>query len=240
MRLIVTQDSAEMSAVGAQHLLGAMHSQHRVNISITAGATPQGVYEIVVPQIAGKPHFDHVHYYNFDEIPIAGDESGLGETMTNLNRLFFDPAAIDRSRVHVLDASNDATWDAKLADDGGLDLIFMGLGTDGHFCGNLPGATKFGDLTTRVNVHAIPGLAAALGQAEDGDEAKVPDFYVTMGPKSVMLSRKLVMIVDGEHKAEAVKALVEGPVTESFPSSILTLHPDFTLIIDRAAASRLS
>lgn len=72
-----------------------------------------------------------------------------------------------------------------------------------------------------------------------GVEEKRPDFYVTMGPKSIMQIKQLVMIASGESKAEIVKKLVEGTVTEEVPATLLTTHPNITLIVDKEAASLL-
>lgn len=90
MKVIITEDYQEMSQVAVQHLLGVMHSQHRKNISITAGSTPKGVYEMLVPLVKNKKYFEHVHFYNFDEIPFKGEEDRYGVTMTNLHNLFLD------------------------------------------------------------------------------------------------------------------------------------------------------
>ena len=239
VKLIVTKDYQEMSAVAVQHLLGAMHSQHRVNLSITAGSTPKGVYELMAPLVKDKPYFDNVHYYNFDEVPYRGQEGGFGVTMTHLNELYFDPADIDRERIHVLDQTNYETWDQELAADGGLDLVLLGIGDDGHFCGNLPGTTSFGDLTTRVDIHSVPGLPERILRSVGGDIARRPDFYVTMGPRSIMAVRKLLVIASGTAKAQMVKRLVDGPVGEDRPATLLTVHPDITLVVDAEAASAL-
>lgn len=238
MKLIVTKDLQEMNEVAAQHLLGAMHTQYRTNIAITAGSTPKGVYELMIPLVKDKEYFDNVHYYNFDEIPFKG-ETGYGVTMQNLNKLYFDPANIKREKIHVLDWTNYETQDQRIAADGGLDFVLLGVGADGHFCGNLPGTTKFGDLTSRVVEDATPEMVQVLLNEVGGVEEKRPDFYVTMGPKSIMQIKKLVMIANGTAKAEIVKKLVEGIVTEEVPSTLLTTHPDFTLIVDAEAASLL-
>lgn len=111
MKVIITEDYQEMSQVAVEHLLGVMHSQHRKNISITAGSTPKGVYEMLVPLVKNKKYFEHVHFYNFDEIPFKGEEDRYGVTMTNLHNLFFGPAEIDRERIHVLDWTNYETQD---------------------------------------------------------------------------------------------------------------------------------
>ncbi|MGX7025927.1 glucosamine-6-phosphate deaminase [Vagococcus hydrophili] len=238
MKLIITKDVQEMNEVGAQQLLGAMHTQYRTNIAITAGSTPKGVYEIMTPLVKNKTYFDNVHYYNFDEIPFKGEE-GYGVTMTNLNKLYFDPAAINKEKIHVLDDTNYDGYDDIIANDGGLDFVLLGVGADGHYCGNLPNTTKFGDLTSRVTEDARPDMVDILLSEVGGVEEKRPDFYVTMGPKSIMQIKKLVMIANGKSKAEVVKKLVEGIVTEEFPVTLLTTHPDFTLIVDEEAASLL-
>lgn len=239
MKLIVTKDYQEMSTVAAQQVLGQMHSQYRTNISITAGSTPKGVYEILIPLVKGKSYFDNVHYYNFDEIPFKGEEDDYGVTMRNLNKAFFGPAEIDRKNIHVLDWTNYQTQDERIKEDGGLDFVLLGVGADGHFCGNLPNTTKFGDLTSRVDENDTPDMKAVLLGEVGGVEEKRPDHYVTMGPKSIMQIKKLVMIASGEAKAGIVKSLVEGIVTEEKPATLLTTHPDITLIVDKEAASLL-
>ena len=77
-------------------------------------------------------------------------------------------------------------------------------------------------------------IADACGGSEN-----VPDQFVTFGPATVMEAKKLILIVSGEKKAEILKKALEGPVTPEVPASVLRLHPDITVIADRAAASRL-
>ncbi|MGM0126063.1 hypothetical protein IGI37_003464 [Enterococcus sp. AZ194] len=239
MKLIIVKDYQEMSQVASEILLGEMHDQHRKNISITAGATPQGIYEILVPRVKDKPYFQNVHYYNFDEIDVNGAEKRFGVTMSNLKKMYFDPAHIKQENIHALTSSNYQTQDARIQADGGLDLILMGVGADGHFCGNLPGTTKFGDLTSRINDDATPNMKDILLHEVGGVAELCPEFYVTMGPKSIMQVKKLLMVANGEKKASIVKALVDGVVTEELPATLLTTHPDFTLVIDQEAASLL-
>ena len=71
----------------------------------------------------------------------------------------------------------------------------------------------------------------------DNVEENVPDYYITMGPRSIMRARNIIMIASGKRKAEAVKKLLDGEVDLSVPASILTLHPHFTLIADEEALS---
>lgn len=236
MKLIIEKDYESMSHTAANLLLAEMLKPTRVNLSVTAGNTPKRMYELLIPQVKGKAHFSNVHYYNFDEIPVLDDE-GYGITMGNLNKDFFKPAGISPDQLHVLDDANYLTHDERLKSAGGLDLILMGIGSDGHFCGNLPGTTSFHDMT--VKAYMTDELRAIFLKEVGGDESKVPDYWVTMGPKSVMQSKKLVMFANGKSKAEMIKKAFYGPVTPDVPASILQMHPNLTLLLDKDAASLL-
>lgn len=233
MRIIRVKDYEEMSSVAATYLLGAMLRPGRQNISITGGSTPKRMYELLVPQVAGKTdRFADVHFFNFDEIPYRAEDRE-GVTISGLRSAFLTPAGIAEENVHRLDQHNYETQDERLAAMGGLDLIVLGLGWDGHFCGNLPGTTAFGDGTVRVECDEA--MRERLVDEFERGIVDVPDYYITMGPRAIMAARELVMIASGEKKAAAVAKLLAGEVTPEWPSTILTLHPNFTLIADEAA-----
>lgn len=232
MKVILTKDYEEMSDIAATHVLSYMYKPQRVNISVTAGDTPIRTYEILAPKIKGK-HFENVHFYNFDEIPFK-QEDREGVTMLVLRQYFFDKIDHPEKNIHILDQTNYTIHDAKLAEDGGLDLILLGVGTDGHFCGNLPGTTKFGDLTVKVNCKEEDLIDEFEGHWEF-----VPNYWITMGPRSIMRAKNLVMIASGKSKAHAIKKLLSNEIDENFPATLLTLHPNITLIIDQDAASEL-
>lgn len=237
MKLIITKDYEEMSEVALEYLLKYMHTDKaRTNISITGGSTPKRLYELLIPKVKGKTCFDNVHFYNFDEIPFK-KEDREGVTITGLRKQFLSQAGINEKNIHPLDQTNYMTQDERIKNDGGLDLILLGLGWDGHFCGNLPHSTKFGDGTVKFECDEY-FKSRLLDEFEDPND--IPDYYITMGPRSIMAANNLVMIASGKRKAEPVKKLLEGVVTDDYPSTLLTLHPHFTLIIDEEAASLLT
>ncbi|MDR0921822.1 MAG: glucosamine-6-phosphate deaminase [Lactobacillales bacterium] len=235
MKLIVVEDYEEMSQVASDLLLTEMlKTTKRVNLAITAGGTPVRTYELLVPKVKNKKYLSQVHYYNFDEIPF-NNQTREGVTISNLRDLYLTPAGIAEENIHKLTVDNWETQDERLAEEGGLDCILMGIGLDGHFCGNIPGATRFTDFTSRVEVEDKETLAGEFENPED-----IPDYFVTMGPRSVMNTRHLILFATGEKKAAIIKAMMEGEVTEKIPSSILKMHPNLTVILDNAAASELS
>lgn len=118
------------------------------------------------------------------------------------------------------------------------DIQLLGIGSNGHVGFNEPG-TSFDSVT-----HYI---ALKQSTIEDnaklffnGDLSAVPTHAITMGISNIMEAKKVLLIATGERKAKAVKGLVEGPVTEDLPASILQKHEDAIIIVDEAAASLLS
>ena len=238
MRIIIEKDYEQMSRTVMDLLLAKMYTNKKMNLAITAGSTPKRLYELLVEEIKNKSGFCNVTYYNFDEIPFK-KKGGYGVTVSNLKKDYFDPAGISMEQVHVLDEKNYTTHDAYLKSIGGLDAIFMGLGKDGHFCGNLPNTTKFGDGTTKVETSVFPEMYDIMKSEVGGNEEDIPDFYVTMGPKSVMNAKETIIFVSGKEKAKIVKEAFFGPVCEQVPSSVFQLHPHFTLVLDADAASEI-
>ncbi|MDR0922234.1 MAG: glucosamine-6-phosphate deaminase [Lactobacillales bacterium] len=236
MRVIITKDYEELGKLTTQILLGTMFAkQDRCNLSITAGKTPLEVYKQLIPEVKNKKYFNHVHYYNFDEIPYR-TEKRPGITMRDLNKMFFNQAEINKTNIHPLTETNYAQQDAKIADAGGIDLMLLGIGKDGHFCGNLPGTTTYEDWTTRVEFSpAAKERSSVLFE----EKKETPDYYVTMGPQSVMHARQLVLIANGIQKAEIMKVFLEGKVNPKYPATILKMHPNLTVILDKEAASLL-
>ncbi|HSW10994.1 MAG TPA: glucosamine-6-phosphate deaminase [Bacillota bacterium] len=126
-------------------------------------------------------------------------------------------------------------YEAAIEDAGGLDLLLLGIGANGHIGFNEPGTPL--DSTTHL-VCLTDETVAANARLFDRPE-DVPRLAITMGPKTIMRARRLLLLAGGEAKATALAAALEGPVTPEVPASILQLHACATVIADRAAASRL-
>ncbi|MDH6367794.1 MULTISPECIES: glucosamine-6-phosphate deaminase [Breznakia] len=235
MRIIIEKNYEEMSKTVMYQLLAKMYEDKKMNIAITAGSSPKRMYELLTEVIKDKREFPNVTFYNFDEIPYAKKQSE-GVTISNLRRDFFTPANIPESMIHKLTPENFKEHDAYLRSVGGLDAIFLGIGGDGHFCGNLPGTTKFGDETVEV---FYPKELIDVMAGEVGGMDELTPSYFTMGPRAVMNVKEVVMFATGKKKANIIKEAMFGPVSETCPSSIFQLHPNFTLILDEEAASEI-
>lgn len=157
-----------------------------------------------------------------------------------MNHNLFDYVNINPERTHLPNGMNpDADEECKRYEEvirstGGVDLQLLGLGHNGHIGFNEPGEafeteTHCVDLTERT-IEANKRFFASIDD--------VPKQAYTMGIKTIMMAKKILIVVSGEDKAETVKNAFFGPVTPQVPASILQMHPDVTIVADEAALSK--
>lgn len=231
MKLIIEESYEKMSESAMMIVLSEMMQDKQVNVSLTSGRSPQLMYEMMVPQVKGKHKYSDVQYWLFDENPYVDEEHGPNRN--DMQKMFFAPAGIEDERVHIMTPDNYTEYDEQIRLAGGIDVMVIGLGWDGHFCGNCPRCTPFDSYTYR-----IPFPDKQKVNPTYADRPRQPYTY-TMGAKSLMRVRRLVMIVNGKEKAEILKRFIEEPVNEDVPATILKLHSNLTVICDRDAASLL-
>ena len=139
MKLIIEKDERAMSESAMQIILGTMMQDKRVNVSLTSGRSPRMMYKMMVPYVKDQKKFEDINYYLFDEAPYIGERAGeKGPNWVEMQELFFKDANIPDERVHCPDFDNWQTWDEDIRQAGGIDVMLIGLGWDGHFCSNCP------------------------------------------------------------------------------------------------------
>ena len=237
MKVII--DSAEnIAAMAAQQYVSLLKRKPNAILGGATGSTPLGLYaELVRLNKEGKISFKDASSFNLDEYV------GLDGTHDQSYRYFmdhnlFDHIDIDKARTRVpsgIDTSDPAAYDKEIAAAGGVDLQLLGIGNNGHIGFNEPG-TPFGSLTHIVELtestrEANKRFFASLDE--------VPTHAVTMGVKTVMQARSIILMAIGPAKAPIMKEMLQGPVTEKVPASVLQLHPDVTVYMDYEAAKLL-
>lgn len=250
MRFIITKDYDELSQVISSTMLKHMHTDKpRVNICVTTGTTPIQAYQILAPKVKDKAYFEHVHYYVVDEFWYAKEPGTQNEDIPvnkmSMDLKFFQAANIPEERIHTLQDDNVETFDQAIQQAGGMDMVLMGIGTDGHFCGNHPGT--FDDWKQgchSIDRYCTPQVNELLefllkDDIHSEDVSRIPDHYLTMGPKTIMDAKHIVMIFSGEGKAETVRRACFEPITMDFPVSIFQLHPHVRVLLDEAAAAKI-
>ncbi len=235
------------SAKAAREIVKAMLEQQKKNkpfvLGLPGGVSPQSVYkELIRMHKEDKVSFENMVVFNTYEYYPLTDEShsnlhSLKEDF--LNHIDIKPENIYSPDVNVekdgiLDSCERFTADLYKFD--GLDYLLLGLGSKGNIGFNMPGSNLYSK--TRLVVldsDSISDAAPIFGSVD-----KVPLSAITMGLSDMLDADKISLIAWGEQKAESVKIMVEGPVTDAVPASTLQTHSDVKVIIDISAADALT
>lgn len=241
MNIIRVKDYEEASQKAFEIFRDQVKSNPKSVLGLATGSTPIRMYELLVEdhKVNGTSYKD-VRTFNLDEY------YGLAQTHPQSYYYFmmehlFKYLDIDLNNVNVPKGNDDIQKECDryngLLKENTIDLQLLGIGSNGHIGFNEPG-TSFDSVTHYIE----------LDDSTRKDNARlffnnvledVPTHAVTMGIKNIMEAKRVVLIACGENKANAIRGLVEDEPTTALPASILSTHPDFTLIIDEAAASKL-
>ena len=227
-----------MSRKAANIISAQVIMKPNCTLGLATGSTPLGIYDQLTEWYKkGDLDFSAVHSVNLDEyrgLPKENDQSYYYFMHKNL----FDRVNIRSENTNVPngmepDAEKECRrYEKLIADLGGIDLQLLGLEHNGHIGFNEPGEaekeTHCVDLQERT-------IEANKRFFESADE--VPRQAYTMGIKTIMQAKKILVAVSGEDKAEIVKKAFFGPVTPTVPASILQMHNDVTVVADEAALS---
>ncbi|TMN21364.1 glucosamine-6-phosphate deaminase [Lentibacillus cibarius] len=241
MEIIRVNSYEEMSKTACKQIVNQLRQSDRSVLGLATGSTPEGLYQQLIDQYKeGNVSFQHVTTFNLDEyVGLAADDPNSYRYYMNEklfrhidlpdNKAFLPRGDVDDPEKECQD------YEALIKDAGHVDLQVLGLGLNGHIGFNEPG-TSFGSRTHMVTLDESTRQANARFFPTLDD---VPKKAITMGIDTIMESKKIVLLVSGEKKADAVNQLVNGEVTEEFPASILQKHPNAVLIADEGALSKL-
>ena len=242
MKIIRAKDYYDMSRKAANIISAQVIMKPNCVLGLATGGTPVGTYKQLVEWYnKGDLDFAEVNTVNLDEyrgLPREHPESYWSFMHRNLFGLvYIRPAAIHMPAGTNMDAAAECShYDEIIQHLGGVDLQLLGIGHDGHIGFNEPGAAF--ELGTHC-VHLTQETIEANKRFFDNNEDLVPKEAYTMGIKTIMQARKVLMVANGVGKADIIKKAFFGPVTPEVPASILQMHPDFTLVLDAEAASKL-
>ena len=240
MKLIV-KDNYELASKEAYEIIkDLLVSNPKAVLGLATGSTPIGLYKNLIKGVENKEiSFKDVQTVNLDEyvnLPVTHPESYYSFMHTNL----FNHVDIKEENIHIPCGNGNLKENCdnynKVLESLTQDMQLLGIGANGHIGFNEPG-TSFDSLTHIVDLKEKTRQDNA--RFFDQDINKVPTQAITMGIKNIMDAKLVIIIASGKNKAEAVKALVNGPVTEECPASILQNHPNTIVIVDKEAASLL-
>ena len=237
-KITVLEDEAAFDLTASQRIIRQICDKPESVIGLSTGRTTGNMHRLVVAQYRKDP-FDvsKVTFFGLDEV-MNVPRSYAGACYTMLKTEIIDGLGIDDNHFLMLPTESE-NWEAdcrdfekKIHERGGIDLLMLGLGENGHLGFNQP-ATPFESTawTTQMNEE----LEARIRRETQTPEEKNLG-GVTLGIKNIMHARRIILVAKGQNKAKIVQQMLYGPIKTAVPASILQLHPNCEYILDAEAA----
>jgi len=243
MEVVVKETYDEISALGVKIIAEVIARKPRCVMGLATGSTPLGIYkELARMNKAGEIDFAQVVTFNLDEyVGLPTDHPESYRRFMNEN--LFDHVNIRKENTYVPDGMADdihafCDWyEQKILDHGGIDIQLLGIGHNGHIGFNEPGSS----LGSRTRVKTLTQTTLeANARFFDDDVSQVPKYAITMGIGTILDAEQVLLVANGEGKADAIATTVEGPITAQVPATVVQMHRKATLVLDVAAASKLT
>jgi glucosamine-6-phosphate deaminase len=241
MRVLVTPDYRTLSQEAAALTARAIRANPNIVLGLPTGNTPLGMYEELVRRHREEGlDFSQVTTFNLDEyLGLAADHpQSYHEYM---RATFLDHVNIRPGKSDIPAGSHGADTDAECAryeeamqNAGGIDLLIVGIGTNGHIAFNEPGSA----IDSRTRVVSLAPETIANAKKHFAKESEIPERAITVGIGTILAARRILLLASGQSKAEAVERALRQPATAAVPASALQLHSDVIVILDEAARRR--
>lgn len=241
MRIIVVDNYEEMSKKAATMVASQVILKPDSVLGLATGDTPIGMYREIINIYKNQNlNFSRVKTFNLDEYYGLSKDNNQSYYYFMMNNLF-NHVNIDKDNINIPNGMmNDIEkeceeYESSIVKAGGIDLQILGIGVNGHIGFNEPGES-FEAETHLVNLDkkTIESNSRFFSSKDE-----VPTRAISMGIKTILHSKKIILLACGQNKADAIFKTIKGKITPNVPASILQLHKDLVFIVDKEAASKL-
>ena len=240
MEIIICNDYQDASKEAAKLVLKEVILNPKLNLGLATGTSPIGLYKNLIEGYnTDLVSFEDVVTFNLDEY-IGISKQHPQSYYSFMHKYLFQHIDIKEENIHIpdnniKDIDHLAERYNKLLHENIVDLQILGIGRNGHIGFNEPGTPLRNEtFIVELDLETRQDNARFFNRLEE-----VPTHAITMGIKNIMQAKKIIMLAQGETKAEAVNEMINGDITKEHPASILQLHPDIVVILDKGAASKL-
>jgi glucosamine-6-phosphate isomerase len=240
MKLEIYKDYADLSAAAAEKISDCIKAKPEALLCFATGDSPKLTYHLVTE----KARNEHV---NFSQCFMIGLDEWMGIPPDNtgschwfLHEYLFKPIGITSSQIHLFNsfAKNEIVecdkMNTLIAAKGGIDMMIVGVGLNGHIGFNEPGT----DINTLAHAAELDEITRTVGQKYFKDKVTISK-GITVGLKQVLETDTLIMLANGKKKAPVIKRAVEDRISTDFPATLMRQHKNGYLIVDEEAASEL-
>ena len=241
MLVIIKNNYEEMSIEAAKIVADSLRKKPDLVLGLATGSTPLGLYkELIRLHKEEGLDFSKVTTFNLDEyvgLPPSHDQSYHYFMYQNLfNHINTNPRYIHIPHGMAKDVDVFCEWyEKRIVECGGIDLQILGIGANGHIAFNEPGSS----LGSRVRIKTLTEKTRKDNARFFKSMDEVPKYAITMGIGTVMDAKELLLLANGEGKANSIQAAVEGPITGMCPATVVQMHRKVYVLLDKQAASKL-
>jgi len=213
-------------------------------LGLATGSSPKTLYaELVRMHKEEGLSFKNVVTFNLDEYyPIDNDALQSYNRFMKVN--LFDHVDIDPRNIHIPNGEIEkdkvklacVEYEKTIEEAGGIDLQILGIGNNGHIGFNEPGSS----INSRTRLVTLDNSTRIANSYEFANISQVPRLAITMGIRTIMQAKRIVLMAWGQSKAPVVQKSVESHVTEQIPASLLQQHDDTLFVLDEMASSELT
>jgi glucosamine-6-phosphate deaminase len=241
LRIIIADDYENMSKKAANMVAAQILLKPESVLGLATGSTPLETYQFLIKLYKDETiSFDSVTTFNLDEY-VGLSPSNVNSYHYYMEDSFFKFVNVKDENKHIPNGMAESIetecidYEKKIHSHGGIDFQILGIGNNGHIGFNEPDL-KFEAVTHQIDLDEETIKANSRFFAS---EEEVPKKAITMGVRTIMNARKVILLANGINKAETIYKAIYGKIDPNLPASILQLHPDVTFILDKEAASML-
>lgn len=236
--IFITEDYEAMSKKGANMVAGQINLKTDSILGLATGSTPEGLYkELVGLYKENNLDFSEITTFNLDEYYLLPPQNEQSYAYY-MNEHLFKHVNMRKDHIYIPNGISEdveavcSTYDRNIERCNNIDLQILGIGNNGHIGFNEPDV-KFeaGTHLVQLDAATIKANARFFDRVED-----VPKEAISMGIRNIMHAKKVVLMANGSNKSAILKAMIFGPVTPNVPASVLQLHNDVTIILEKEAA----
>lgn len=238
MRIHVLDDYQELSHKAASFVASQIILRPHSVLGLATGSTPRGLYSHLIQM--EDLDFRGVQTFNLDEY-LGLERDHPHSYHYYMQEHLFRHINISPAGIHIPPGQPDdleqacREYDRAIADAGGIDLQILGIGLNGHIGFNEPASR----LKTATHVVDLSPTTIEANSRFFSSPEEVPRRAISMGLGSIMRARKILLLASGGDKAEIVARTVGGEITTRVPASLLQLHPEVIIMVDKEAGSQL-
>ena len=241
MEVIRQPTPAEAARLAATLIASGIQRKPTLVLGLATGGTPRLLYdELIRMHRTEGLDLSHIQTFNLDEY-LGLPPNHPASYRRFMQENFFDQTNIAPHRTFVPDGMTKdiprhcRAYEEHIKAVGGIDIQVLGIGSNGHIGFNEPTSSLSSRTRDKVLTEQTRRDNARFFPSPDD----VPHGCLTMGIGTILDSRQCLLLAFGAHKADAVAAAVEGPVTSMVPASALQLHADAKVFVDEQAAAKL-